>query len=119
MNFSVTEGPSVLSEEKQLDRALVWGIAWTGGTKWLTQLLSWMSTLVVARLLTPADFGLVGLATVYLGLVGLLNEFGLGTAIIVQSDLSDEQIAQINTLSVILGLAGLAISCGLALPLAS
>ena len=39
--------------------------------KWLTQLLRWSSTLIIARLLTPTDYGLVGMAMIYLGLVQL------------------------------------------------
>ena len=35
-----------------IDRSLVQGIAWTGGVKWLVQILTWASTLVVARLVT-------------------------------------------------------------------
>ena len=59
-----------------LDRSLLFGIAWTGGAKWASQLLSWASTLIVARLLTPEDFGLVGMASLFLGLITLLSEFG-------------------------------------------
>jgi O-antigen/teichoic acid export membrane protein len=64
--------------KRELDRSLIRGLAWTGGTKWVTQLLSWTSTLIVARLLSPEDYGLVAMATVYLGLVTLFNEFGFG-----------------------------------------
>jgi O-antigen/teichoic acid export membrane protein len=71
----------------------------------------------VVRLLTPEDYGLVGMATVYLGLVALINEFGLGAAIITQRDLDESQIRQINSVCVLLGLAGLVISCAAAVPL--
>ena len=56
-----------------LDRSLVRGIAWTGAIKWLSQLLSWVSTIVVVRLLLPADYGIIGMATTYLSLVALIN----------------------------------------------
>ncbi len=52
--------PPPQSDSQSLDRSLVSGIAWTGGTKWATQLLSWAATLVVARILSPSDFGLRG-----------------------------------------------------------
>jgi O-antigen/teichoic acid export membrane protein len=64
--------------------------------------------MVVARLLTPDDYGLVGMAMVYMGLVTLLTECGLGAGIIAKPDLSREQIAQLNGFSVLLGFA----SCG-------
>jgi PST family polysaccharide transporter len=102
---------------RELDRSLVHGIAWTSGAKWASQLLSWASTLIVARLLTPGDFGLVGMASVFLGLVTMLSEFGLGSAIVALRDLSDEQMAQLNTLSVAMGVASFALSCAAAVPL--
>src|SRR5262249_45660734 len=109
---------STLSEEgRELDRLLVRGIAWTGAMKWLSQLLSWSCTILVARLLTPADYGVFGMATVFFGLVSMANEFGLGTAVVTLPKLRTEQIAQVNGLSVLMGLAAFAISCVAASPL--
>jgi len=101
-----------------LDKSLVHGIAWTGGVKWLTQLLSWAATLIVARLLSPSDYGLVSMASAYLGLVTIASEFGIGTAVVTLRDLSREQLAQLNTLAVALGGAGFAASVVAAVPLA-
>src|SRR2546425_748243 len=101
-----------------LDRSLVRGLAYTGAARWLAQLLAWASTLVVARLLAPEDYGLVGMAALYIGLVALVNEFGLGIAIITRRELTDDQLAQLNTLSVAIGLTALAISWAAAIPLA-
>src|SRR5919106_372935 len=61
-----------------LDRSLVRGIAWTGGVRWLTQLTSWDATLVVASILTPADYGLVGMALIAVGIAQLVGEAGVG-----------------------------------------
>lgn len=100
------------------DRALVHGIAWTAGAKWATQIITWASTIVVARMLTPNDYGLVGMAAVYLGLVSLVSEFGIGAAIITLNDLTDESIEQLNALSLGVGVAMFALSCAVAKPLA-
>ncbi|MGI8510463.1 MAG: lipopolysaccharide biosynthesis protein [Gemmatimonadaceae bacterium] len=101
----------------EVNRALVHGIAWTAGGKWATQLISWASTIIVARLLTPNDYGLVGMAAIYLGLVAVVSEFGIGAAIITLQDLSDEAIAQLNSLSVFVGFAIFVLSCAAAYPL--
>src|SRR4029077_4520265 len=88
---------------RDLDRSLIKGIAWTGAMRWGTQALSWASTLVVAHLLSPTDYGLVAMALVYLGLAQLINEFGLGTVIVMRRDLTESQIARLGGLSVLLG----------------
>lgn len=88
---------------ERLDRSLIGGLAWTGATRWATQLIGWAATLVVVRLLAPSDYGLVGMALVYLGFMQLVNEFGLGAAIIQQRQMTEDQVARINGFAVILG----------------
>jgi teichuronic acid exporter len=107
----------VQKRDEDVEKSIVRGVAWVGGTKWLTQLLAWASTLIVARLLTPADYGLVSMATIYLGMVTLVSEFGIGSAEIALRELSLEQLEQLNSLAVILGLAGFALSLVAAKPL--
>jgi PST family polysaccharide transporter len=90
---------------------------WTGAAKWGTQALSWASTIIVARLLSPADFGLVSMATVYLGLLTLVSEFGVGTAVVSLRDLDENQVAQLNTLAILVGIGSFILSCAAAIPL--
>jgi PST family polysaccharide transporter len=95
----------------------VQGIAWTGAVKWGAQLLSWLGTIVVARLLNPEDFGLVAMAGVLLGLVAVFNDFGLGAAVVAMRNLTDDQIARIHGLSSLFGVAGFILVCLLAIPM--
>jgi len=81
--------------------------------------VSWAATIVTVRLLEPADYGMISIAMAYLGLVALVNEFGLGTAIVTLQKLNREQVAQINSLSILLGMACFAISCAVSVPLAN
>ena len=100
-----------------LDRSLAGGIAWTSGVTWLSQILSWGSTLVVVHYLTPTDYGLVGMALVYLGLVQMASELGVGGAVVRFRDLTSDQIRQFNGLSIIAGSIGLLASLAVAIPL--
>jgi PST family polysaccharide transporter len=104
------------SETKAMDRTLVHGLAWTGVVKWLSQLLSWISTIVVARLLNPEDFGIVAMAGVFVGLIALFNEFGLGAAVVALRQLTDEQISSIHCLASLFGFGGFVVSCLIAIP---
>lgn len=86
---------------EDLDRSLVSGVAWVGGMRTVTQGIQWIAALIVVRLLTPADYGLVGMAQAYLGVVRMVSEFGLGAALIQHHDLTESQIARISGASVL------------------
>lgn len=103
---------------RSLDRSLIHGIAWTGVGRWIVQIISWIATPIVARLLSPRDYGVASMAVVYTGLVQMVNEFGLGVAIVQRRDLTDDQIARLGGLSALLGVFFLALSVGLSSPIA-
>lgn len=105
------------SASVSLDRSLVQGIAWTSAAKWSGQVLSWASTLIVARLLSPEDYGLVGMASIYLALITMLSEFGLGTTVTAMQDLTETELAQLGGFAIIFGIASFLLSCAVAIPL--
>jgi PST family polysaccharide transporter len=86
--------------------------------KWAIQVVSWAATVIIARLLSPSDYGLMGMAAVYLGLVALVNEFGLTAAILRGRNLTDSQIAQIGGFGIALGAVFCLVSVGAAIPIA-
>jgi len=104
--------------DKSLDRVLVRGIAWTGAAKYATQILRWASTFIVVRLLTPDDYGIFGMAEMFVGLVALLTEFGVGTAVVTLRELDRKDIAQLNTVAVLFGVTACLLTFAAAKPLA-
>ena len=114
---ATTPAPISQSSRNALDASLVSGVAWTGASKWLTQIVAWASTLIVARILTPNDYGVVTMGTVYLGLITLMSQFGVDAAVVTMRELSEYELAELNGLSVLLGLVGFAISFLVAAPL--
>jgi teichuronic acid exporter len=104
------EGPDQLDRES-LDHSLVRGVAWTGTVKWITQIATWASTLVVARILSPDDYGLVGMASVYFGFLTIVSEAGLGMTVIARRELRGSQLAEVQTFAALMGLAGFVLSC--------
>jgi PST family polysaccharide transporter len=91
-------------------------MAWTAAAKWSSQLISWAAFVVVTRLLVPSDFGLVGMALVYCGLLQVVTN-AFGTAVTTLRDLTGEQLAQLNTVASMFGFLACLVSCGLAIPL--
>jgi PST family polysaccharide transporter len=113
----IVPDPSSRTEIRNLDRIFLRGVAWTAAVKWLTQVLTWGTTVVVARLLAPSDYGLVGMAAIYINLFTLFSEFGIGTAVVTLQDLTEDQLSQLNSLSLCLGILGFAVSAAAAIPL--
>ncbi len=111
------DGPDRASARQSLDRALLRGLGWTWISNWGTQIVSWLSTILVARLLLPSDYGIVAMATVFLGLARLMSEFGLGTVVLAMRDLSDRSVAQVNGLSMWFGVGAMGLSLLAAVPL--
>ena len=64
-------------------------LAWSRG---VMQVLSFVTTLLVARILMPADYGVMALASVWTTFVGMVAEMGLGAAIIQFRDLDRREI---------------------------
>ncbi|MFA9460963.1 lipopolysaccharide biosynthesis protein [Thiohalorhabdus methylotrophus] len=62
------------------------GAAWMVSMRLVVRSIGLLSTIIVARLLSPADFGLVALATSIYALVEFLGAFGFGEAIIQRHD---------------------------------
>jgi len=103
----------------RLDRSLVRGIAWTGGVKWMTTLLTWGITLAIARLLTPTDYGLVGMAMVGIGFAQLTSDAGLYSTLIQHRALSEGLAARLGGLAVMVAVAVAALMLGMASLLAA
>ncbi|HEU4333775.1 MAG TPA: lipopolysaccharide biosynthesis protein [Candidatus Eisenbacteria bacterium] len=75
-----------------LKRQAVTSTAWYAGTRLVTQVITWSVTLVLARLLMPADYGLFAMALAVIAFLELFQEFGLGVAIIQRQNMSREQL---------------------------
>src|ERR1700760_3419708 len=70
------------------------------------------STVVLGRLLSPAEFGLVAMVAPILGFVSTFNDLGFGQAIIQRRDISGRQVSALFWMN-------LAVSCALAAVLAA
>lgn len=71
-------------------------------------------TVVLARMLTPAEFGIVAIAQVFVVFFGIFTDMGLGAAIVQKRDLTVQQIRGLGGFSVLLGLllGGIFAGCG-------
>ena len=61
------------------------------------------SLMVLARLLGPKDFGLVGMVTAFTGVLTLFRDFGLSAAAIQRTNVTDEQVSTLFWINILVG----------------
>lgn len=59
---------------------------------------------VLARLLSPAEFGVVGIVTVFISFFNILSDIGLGSAIIQKQDFTNKDFSDIFKVSVLISI---------------
>ena len=62
------------------------------------------SLMVLARLLEPADFGIVGMVTVVTGILSLFKEFGLSLATVQRATITHEEISTMFWVNIVVGI---------------
>lgn len=58
---------------------------------------------ILARLLTPEEFGIVALVTVFVSFFNLLSDFGIGPAVVQNQSLTDNDVKSIFSFSILCG----------------
>ncbi len=61
------------------------------------------SLMVLARLLGPEDFGLVGMVTAFTGVLNLFRDFGLSTATVQRENVTEDQLSTLFWINVAVG----------------
>lgn len=81
------------------------GFAWEASTKAIVQLMSWVSTIWVARILHPDDYGIVAISGIFTGLCQMLAGLGLSSGVVNRKDISTSEIRSVNYLAILSGAA--------------
>lgn len=61
------------------------------------------SLMILARLLEPKDFGLVGMVIAFTGVLNLLRDFGLGAAAVQHTTVTEQQISNLFWINISVG----------------
>lgn len=75
-----------------LQSVAVKSIFWVAVARWAGQSISWIVTIVLIRILSPEDYGLMGLAISYKAIVLIFYDLNMGEAVLQKKDLSETDI---------------------------
>lgn len=76
-------------------RSVISGLRWTGGARVASQVMTWVITIVVMRLLAPEDYGLMAMAAFFMSLAAMISELGLGAAVVQAPKLDHGALRQV------------------------
>lgn len=84
-----------------IKREIISGVFYTGITRYAGILISLIIGVILSRILSPEEYGIVALVLVFTTLINLLVEGGFGPAIIQNKDLDDVDISSIFLISLV------------------
>ena len=92
-----------MMDEKGLKAKAVKGVIWTAISKFSVQGLLLLTTAILARLLMPEDFGVIGMAAIITVAIGIVTDQGLAAAIIQKKELADVHLSSTFWAGIVLG----------------
>lgn len=93
---------------ENINQRMARGVAWMVAARLADRSVGLLSTIILARLLVPGDFGLIAMATAIGGMLDLLGAFGFDVALIQKSKTERRHYDTAWTLNLIFGVV-----CGL------
>ena len=99
-----------------INKQMAKGIVWMVAARLMDRSIGIVSTLILARLLVPGDFGLVAMATAIGGILDLLGAFSFDLALIQKTKADDRHYNTVWTFNFIFGFCCGLIVIGLAIP---
>lgn len=102
----------VLSSRKKAMTSLISsaisGSKWTTASQLILLVTALLQTSILARILSPADFGILAIAGVFIGILMIYSELGLSAAIIQKSETTNDILSSLYLLNL-----GAALVCSL------
>lgn len=95
--------PGPREEPPSLRRAMIIGTSWMVVMRWVIRGIGLVSTIILARILQPEDFGLVAMASITIGLVETFLAFGVDMVLIQNPDARREDFDTAWTLRILQG----------------
>jgi len=88
-----------------LERQALTALKWTSLAKLVGQVISWGVTLIVLRLLIPADYGLMAIVSMIITVLASVAELGLGASLVQARNLSRNDLSAVTGAVIVLNLS--------------
>lgn len=87
-----------------IQKKILSGVGYTAIARYSGILIQLIVTAILARLLTPHDFGIIAISLIFINFFAMISEMGFGPAIIQNKNLLDKDLINIFSFTAYLGL---------------
>lgn len=83
---------------------VVKGVSWSAIQQFSTQIVQFVVAIIIAKLLTPSEFGVVAASMIVLTILQVVNETGFGAALMQKLDRDETDFFSVFILNVAMGI---------------
>ena len=91
-------------KETNVKKSVISSLFWRFSERTAAQGVGFIISVVLARLLTPEDYGLIGLITVFISIASVFVSSGFGNALIQKKDATQTDFSSVFYFSIVMGL---------------
>ena len=88
----------------QKSRVAINGVIWSAAERFSVQGIQFVISVILARLLSPSDFGLIALMLIVINILQTINESGFGVALLQKKERDELDFSTVFILNTLLGL---------------
>jgi PST family polysaccharide transporter len=88
---------------KDLKKHFFSGVVWAGARRFAEQGMQTVTTLILARILSPNEFGVIGIANIFILFANTINQLGISSAIIQRKDIDEGHLSSAFWANVVTG----------------
>lgn len=89
-----------MEDIKELKSKTVFGLIWRFAERFTAQFISFIVSIVLARILLPSDYGIVAIVNIFITLADTLVTSGLGTSLVQKKDADELDFSTMNIASI-------------------
>lgn len=88
---------------KDLKKHFFNGVVWAGARRFAEQGMQTITTIILARILSPHEFGVIGIANIFILFANTINQLGISSAIIQRKDIDEGHLSSAFWANVVTG----------------
>lgn len=101
-----------------IKKEMLQGVLWSAVEKYSSVFISLIISAILARLISPEEFGVVAIASILINFLNIFTDMGIGPAIIQRKDLTEKNLNSIFTYTIVGGFILACLFFSLAKPIA-